>query len=322
MNLPVLQLLKQIGLIETIPDDLPPPGKPLARGVCPLHDGADNPNAFVVYADGFVCATHHCHKTREFGHNLEGLIRHMAHKVTGEVMAWRPAWAFARKNVERLKSLIEKTDARPSNKSIQRVVTWSLDDLRACLEIPDPFYVSRGYRPETLEYFSVGRCIHPLPDGNDRLVGWSIIPVLKRSHLPPLGYTARNPRWSPGGTKWIHHVAKSEALFNEQNAGWGGPLIICEGPGDVMRFFEAGLRGAVATLGASLSDQQYFSLLALMDIGRRVYIAADADETGRKFAEAAKRKLARVADPIIVFPTRGKDFGELTPQEIIARNFS
>jgi hypothetical protein len=317
----LLRYLKDIGLLEAVPEAPPAKGQVLARGICVLHDAADNPNAFLLFADGFACTTHGCHKERQFGHNLEGLIRHMAFRVTGQVLSWRDAWSFARNNADRLTELVTGKVRQASSRGPgRRVADWSRADLAACLDVPSPYYLARGYRPETLEHFGVGTCMRPLPDGR-KLLGWSVIPVLDRPDLPPLGYTARNPRWSPGSNapKWFHGVSKSEGLFNRWNATGTSTLILCEGPGCVMRFHEAGYPGAVATLGASFSPRQYGDLLCLLHRGLVVYIAADADEPGRAFAERVRREVGGVCDPVVIYPKEGvKDFGDMAADDIRA----
>jgi hypothetical protein len=322
----LLHFLQRLGLLAEVPETLPSKGKVLARSVCFLHDGADNPNAFLLYADGFVCTTNQCHHTMEFGHNLEGLIRLMVHKVTNKVMPWKEAWRFAQNNVDLLKELIgERVRHACGDSSGDRIITWSREDLADCLKVPDAYYLGRGFRPETLEFYGVGTCVRPLPDGNDRLLGWSIIPVLDWGDPRPLGYTARNPRWVPGGAhpKWHHAVSRSQCLFNMGNF-WPGsdPLIICEGPGCVMRFREAGLLSAVATLGASLSDRQYGLFMCVL-YHQQVYIAADADEAGRQFAENVKKRIEGIClrEPRIVYPPETKDFGDMTPEQIRAMSW-
>jgi hypothetical protein len=310
----LLYFFRDVGLLEQIPD-VAQPRTVLARSVCPLHDGADNPHALLLYADGFVCTTKNCHRDRRFGLNLHGLVRHLVFRLTGKVMDWWPAWCWARKNVTQVKKLFEGNVEQARGGNSRRVVNYTRDDLLACLKVPDPYYVSRGFQPDTLRDFSVGTCISCLPDGR-RLLGWSIIPVceLTLGVTLPLGYTARNPRWVEGGPipRWIHAVSPKECLFNYDRAFRARELIICEGPGDVMRWYEAGYPGGVATLGASLSDTQFHLLVILIDPHlMKVYVAADADEPGRAFGQELHKRLRSVCEPILLVPPQGKDFGEL-----------
>ncbi len=287
MKTHLLRYLHSIGLLGEVPAKEPAPRKVLARSVCFLHDEADNPNAFLLYADGYACMTHQCHQNRTFGLNLEGLIRHMVFRVTQEVMPWWKAWDYARSNKARLKKLVGESARHVTTKSSEhKPVEWTLKDLASSLSTPDAYYLKRGYRPETLEHFGVGTCVRPLPDGKN-LPGWSIIPIPDLPNQPLCGYTARNPRWHDGSPypKWYHAVSRRNCLFNSYAASkklW--PLIFCEGPGCVMRFHEAGFPGGIATLGTTLTSGQYYKFLSIY-YNQRVLIAADADEPGQKFAE-------------------------------------
>jgi hypothetical protein len=319
----LLSFLKEIGLLDAVPESPPGKGKLLMRGVCCLHDDADNPNGFLLYADGFACTTRQCHKQTQFGCNLEGLIRHLVYRTTKEVMAWRPAWAFARKHVDELKALVSEVQVRPAkNRDQIKRPSWTKAELLACLSIPSAYYLKRGFRRETLEHFCVGDTLSKLPDGRN-LPRWAVVPVLDIGDRV-LGYTARNHRYGDGVQKvrWLHKFSKGQTLYNEHRARRAGrePLIICEGPGEVFRFYEAGYNGAVATCGGALTESQYFASFLWLGCERRpVCIAADADERGEAFAKDTKRLVKGVCrdEPIIIRPPAGrKDFGETRPEEI------
>jgi hypothetical protein len=326
----VLTYLTEIGLVKDVPEVHPGQRKVLARSPCFLH-GGDNPNALLVFADGWVCDTAKCHRDRTFGQNLPGLVRRMVHVVTDEVMDWRPAWRYARANPDKLKELVGAAVRHGKNVSggRTRYASWTDEELAACLEIPDPYFLSRGFRASTLQRFGVGRCVRRLPDGQD-LLGWSIVPAFSTSRewplvrpRPPYGYAARNPLWVEGGPggKWRLALKRSEVLFNHNDAcsaRW--PLIICEGPPDAMRFWEAGLGGAVAVFSNSLSDSQFGLVLSQLDGRRKVYIAPDNDEGGRKFAVQAFAELKGVCDPVVIYPPSTKDFGDASVDEILAMN--
>src|SRR5689334_1099355 len=97
-NQRLLKFLREIDLLDEVPDEEPMAGTVLSRRCCPLHDGADNPLAFLVYSDGYACQTHQCHKNNEFGPNHFGLIRHLVFRATGKVMNFREAIRHAEAN--------------------------------------------------------------------------------------------------------------------------------------------------------------------------------------------------------------------------------
>lgn len=72
-----------------------------------------------------------------------------------------------------------------------------------------------------------------------------------------------------------------------------GTIILTEGPFDVAKAVEAGLRNVVGSFGASLSDAQAASLKAMADpLGAaRVRIAFDRDEAGQAGVEKAAQTL-------------------------------
>ena len=308
----LLYFLKEVGIPLEVPAGDLPTGKVLARGICPLHDGADNKNAFLVFADGFACQTRTCHQDKRFGSNLHGLIRHLVYRVTGEVMGWQAAWKYASSHRKQIRGVFEEVQVRRATSTNDRpkAVTWSADDLRACLQIPDPYYLSRGYSPETLTHFNVGRCVRPLPDGEDRLLGWSIIPVL-RKWWPPAGYTARNPR-GVGDRRWHHGLPSSQFLFNEVHDHTDSPLIVCEGPGCVMRFFEAGYPCGVATFGNTMHIRQSEMVNEYLRSGKkRLLVARDQGEGGEKLVQSVTNWFGKQVE-VISAPMGAKDFGDLS----------
>jgi hypothetical protein len=98
----LLSYLKQIGVIRAVPAN-PEPGQVLARGCCFLHGGSST--NMVIFADGWACTNTGCHRNRVFGSNLEGLLRQMCHKLTGQVVGPEEAWAFAKTNPDRMADL-------------------------------------------------------------------------------------------------------------------------------------------------------------------------------------------------------------------------
>jgi hypothetical protein len=236
-------------------------------------------------------------------------------------MAFKPAIKYARRHVDEIRRLVPAgTGYRGRSNRACPSADYTIEELNKCIRVPDPYYLSRGYNPETLVYFNVGTCLRQLPDGSN-LVGWSIIPVYNHQvgrGRRLVGYAARNPKWRAGDRlpRWLSKFEKSDVLFNYFDAFLEpGPLFICEGPGDAMRFWEAGYRRAVATFGASISYHQIGGVWSLRRYEvNRFYIAADADEAGRRHAEYALREIGYSTQ--IIYPSGAKDFGEMTVEQI------
>lgn len=88
---------------------------------------------------------------------------------------------------------------------------------------------------------------------------------------------------------WLHEDAADQIQET-------GALVLSEGPFDVAKAVEAGLRNVVGSFGASLSDAQAASLKAMADAqgAQKVRIVFDRDEAGQRGAEKAEHALRHV----------------------------
>ena len=168
-----------------------------------------------------MCETNKCHKDKEFGCNLHGLIRHLVYKVSGEVLDWRPAWAFAQQNIDRLKEHLAGRVRQTSTGGHRRVVHWTRDDLLGCLEVPSRYYLGRGYRAETLQHFGVGTCVRPLPDGK-RLLDWAVFPIWDAPHQPQPDPNEPEPA-EPDVVSYVTAKLVPESI-NTEVVSWGVPF--------------------------------------------------------------------------------------------------
>jgi hypothetical protein len=170
MDIGLLKLLHEIDLLDEVPDEEPEARHVLSRRCCPLHDGADNPHAFLVFKDGYACTTHNCHRDKRFGCNLFGLVRHLVFRATGKDMNFKDAVVYARRSRDELRRLVPEGERYVGRQPVRRTAgRYTPDELASCLRVPDGFYLGRGFLPETLESFGVGTCTRDLPDGK-RLV--------------------------------------------------------------------------------------------------------------------------------------------------------
>ncbi|MEL7099413.1 MAG: toprim domain-containing protein [Pseudomonadota bacterium] len=87
---------------------------------------------------------------------------------------------------------------------------------------------------------------------------------------------------------WLHEDAADQIQET-------GTIILTEGPFDVAKAVEAGLRNVVGSFGASLSDAQADKLKTMADArgAKRVRIAFDRDDAGRTGAEKAAQTLRK-----------------------------
>jgi len=143
------------------------------------------------------------------------------------------------------------------------------------------------------EYFAE-RVSFPIRDSLGRIRGWSARTL-----------DNKNPRKyvnSPNSSIF----KKSELLYNWHNARKDkGPLILCEGQADVLRFEKEGIGGAVAPLGTAFSENQAFMVKRVKN---EAIIVMDGDEKGVMAANKAIGTFLKAGiEPLVVIPPEGKD---------------
>lgn len=155
----------------------------------------------------------------------------------------------------------------------------------------------RGVRAKTIQRYGLGLCSKGL------LAGYVAIPVYRYPREDP----DENPvaylgRW-PGDDfdadagrpryKWPEGFEKSRVVYGLQEAlastADSDSLILVEGPFDVYHLFRHGFFGAVASFGASLSDEQ---AAILIGTGRSVTVMLDGNIAGKSGSKDAVSKLA------------------------------
>jgi hypothetical protein len=139
--------------------------------------------------------------------------------------------------------------------------------------------------------------------------GW-VLPI--REHTGTLlGYQAKYGhlvRNRPRG------VRKGLTLFGGHLLR-GGTAVLVESPLDCARLWTAGVDGAVASFGATVSDQQIDLLVRLAD---QVLLALDNDSAGRQGAASVEKRLRGRMPPVKFFAYHGtaKDPGEMSESAI------
>jgi 5S rRNA maturation endonuclease (ribonuclease M5) len=306
------------------------------QGICPIH-GGDNPTALMIYLyDGieicnWVCFTRHCEK--KYGKNLIGFIRGVLSHQKGRDISYMDAtrWLLKFLKYESLSDIeLPSKDmvARRAYSQLQNrtlllpkktKTDWTRDRVRARLEIPPEYYLSRGYSKKILDKYDVGWY-----NELQRVV----VPVYDEAYSCAVGFTARSPFDKCEGCGSYHHphngcvyVPKwrnskgfdiSHHLYNywfskpyiQRNMS----IIITEGPGDVWKLEEAGIYNSVAIFGTSLSDQQLF--LLEQSGAMSAIIILDQDEAGILGMREIQKYLSRFMR--LYFPTiNTNDIGDL-----------
>lgn len=211
--------------------------------------------------------------------------------------------------------------------------------VRARLGSPD-YFLGRGYSPEVLDRFDVGACVDPSRPFYQRVV----VPVYCDEGRLAVGFTARSVFEACGRCGLYHDPAaacpepgahgeryckwrnsagfrRESHLYNWWNArrhiDQSGVVVLCEGPGDVWRLEEAGVRQAVALFGVSLTDPQ--QVLLESSGAMTAVVLLDGDEAGRSGrAELCARlsRCYRLVTPEL--PGGVKDVGELSVSDAAA----
>ena len=167
----------------------------------------------------------------------------------------------------------------------------------------------RQFEQDTLRHFGL-RFISEIElesdkGGTYKLQNRIALPVAFKGNV--VGYGLRKtreadfPKWSnqPKG------LATRDILYNYDSLHEPDNVVLCEGFFDVWAFYEIGVKNAVSTFGAHLTDEQY---KLLMKTGcTSVTIAFDGDRAGREATEKVIEKLRGKVDVYVIKFKEGQD---------------
>jgi 5S rRNA maturation endonuclease (ribonuclease M5) len=217
------------------------------------------------------------------------------------------------------------------------------DQIRALLDIPSPYYLGRGYRQTTLDRYDVGVMTNPRSVLHNRVV----VPIYDEAYKMVVGAVGRTLEPECGRCRYWHGEGlpcPGSPLEKAQHCKWrtssrpekkfvdkdwlynywfsSGDIlrtrcaVLVEGPGDVWRLDEAGVKNSVAIFGADLSSRQ---VITLECSGCTTVIAlTDRDQAGEKAARSIEEKCSHFAT--VYRPDfECKDIGEMTVDQVRAR---
>ena len=291
-------------LIHEFSVDVKPCGRRLI-GPCPIHCG-DNRGAFNLYPDGHTsrgnwqCLTRHCEHI--FHGTALGLVRGLLSTRNGwtiddgraklhnfnDTIKW--ACRFVGKSWDQISGSEATAEKHRfialANTLKKRVETpddgWTPAFIRERLNIPSPYYLSRGFGKEVLIRFDIGDS--KIDDANHPMYRRMVVPVFNREAARVVGVTARaisddvQPKWRNSKDFSVQYH-----LFNYWNAApvirRTNEVIIVEGVGDALRMVEAGCENVVALFGASMSDTQH--ILIESSGAMTMTLLLDNDEAGQ-----------------------------------------
>lgn len=294
----------------------------LLVGVCPVHDGADNPTAFTVdleegdYFGYWRCWTKSCEK--DWLHSPVGLVRALLSRQRDKKVTFNEAMRFCLNFIKMdKKELHEK--AKNTNFEARRVKKKSIsvprDVVRKSLVRPVMYYINRGYSEKVLDEFDVGACW----EKGKPMYGRAVAPVYDEDFNSMIGCVGRVMHEDYNGHKWINSKNFNCGSYlygywlSSKHIRESKTVILVEGQGDVWRLWEAGIKNAVGIFGSSLSDAQCRTLETSGALS--IVILTDNDDAGTKAKKSIKQKCERLFN--IIEPVFDKkDVGDMSTEEI------
>jgi 5S rRNA maturation endonuclease (ribonuclease M5) len=312
---------------------------------CPIHDG-DNKGALNLYTDeekklgNWKCWTNGCE--RKYGTNFFGFIIGLLTKQYNRPVEFKEALSWLIKYLKFDNIQFNKNSNVDSYSDFNRIVDIVkekkepppeyIEECVSKLIIPSQYYVDRGYKKETLEYFQVGLCA----EKGHNMFTRTVVPVFNCEKTGLVGIVARStqpkcPKCSLfhfanrecpkndletfWGQKWINSKGfrKSHYLYNHWNLGPTDTVVLVEGQGDVWRLYEAGIKNCVGMFGCRLSNEQ----TALLDsLGvMNLIVALDSDKAGLEGKEDIVKRCSRYYN-IKCIELPNKDFGDMSIDEV------
>jgi len=276
------------------------------------------------------CRTHNCHMLLHpgtnrlmYGQTMLGLIRGVIHNRTGEYPPLSEAVNVLLKfcSIGRLDEIAIPDDLiltkRRMNNAFRRLnmlpgtatTTWTRPQVRNMLDIPAQYYQYRGYSQETLDKYDIG-CYN----AHNRVV----TPVYDDEYTMCVGFTGRSLFDKCKQCGYYHSASeqcpqtsfdklksvkwKNSEGFDSRNYLYNywfakdhiletGCVILVEGPGDVWRLEEAGIKNSVALFGTSLTEEQRIILERSGTMS--VILMLDNDQAGIDGTRIIKGQLER-----------------------------
>lgn len=295
----------------------------LLVAACPIH-GGDNISGFNInvnptdsFCGRWFCNTHACNE--DYSNDILGFVQAMLESQCKgnrfyEAVDFLKPYIDPNAKVEDFQSnVVNDFFAR---KPVVSPVGMTRSEIRKKLLIPPDYYLDRGYKYDTLDRFDVGLCLEHGRQMYQRVV----FPVYNMDERM-IGCVGRDVT-GKADSKWVNSKGfnKSAHLFNfhraVEPARKAGKIVLCEGQGDVMRLYEAGIQNAVGLFGCKISDGQQ-RLLESSGVPKLV-IALDPDKAGQ---DGRDKIIARTKSLFTLggttLPT-GRDLGDLTVDEILA----
>ena len=262
-------------------------------GPCPVH-GGDNTMAFNVCIDqdsdwygAWFCNTRRCEKT--YGTDVFALIRGILSRKMNKEANFKDVMDYVRPIISLDNVVLKDRSFDKLAKIFQkREVTSEICNrslVQKELEIPCPYFTSRGFSKDILNKFSIGLC----KNANKPMYNRSIFPIFDVNNNDSVVGLAGRTIDPKEKIKWKFNSGFSSGnhLFGYNRAvdtiRRTNSVVLVEGQGDVLRMHEAGVTNTVGIFGCNLSDPQ--SILLENASVLNIILMLDNDKAGRNAQE-------------------------------------
>ena len=301
---------------------------------CPIHEGSDNPFGLSISIEKqmWKCWTRGCHD--HYKSDIFGLVKGILGTDSFSVALKHICQVYnvngASKNDNgtldkpsrhsKFGDLVRQINGSPSKRpqqSTEQRTPIVDEEVRISrprtINVPSPYFISRGFREETLKFFGV--C--DSADKRGFLRHRAIIPIYNEAgeYVSYIGRATR-PFIQP---KYVFSkgLRKSDYLYNYHNTrkldSHCNSLFLVEGQGDVWKLWENGVSNAVGLFGKDISATQ--KRLLLTSGATNLIILTDNDQAGRESKIKIKREFKRYFN--LVFPSmQSNDIGNLIDSQV------
>ncbi len=306
--------------------------------ICPIHNSSRLDALSMYNNQGTIkwsCFSKKCHDL--FIGSSIGFIRGLLSKRNGWAERGDVAVSFAETIQfirEKLRGEIIQIAQIP--KIPEEIILGDIkvprEEVRKRLRIPSPYFVKRGFCPKVLDFYDVGPSFSP----SNKTFFREIVPIYHPNESYCLGCTARTVfpicpvcqcYHDPKGkhipsdfarlySKWKNLNFKMRySLYNY----WNLPpklssLIIVEGPGNVWKLVEAGIKNVVGIYSAARINEYKEKLIKEKGVDH-LYLGFDNDDAGDYAFQENGRLLWEKFNIHKLTPTKN-DFGDMTADEI------
>lgn len=272
------------------------------QGRCPIHNG-DNNSAFCLYKETGVwkCFTHRCHEL--FGSRITGLMKALGINAN--------AVDVSKYSAPLIKDIT--LPEIPHHPKLMKRETFR----ELMQDIPSEYFINRGFSKAILDRYDVGTCTTKYKYMYNR----AVVPIYDMNQEYTIGYTGRDIT-DKSDNKWKHSQGyrKSRWLYNIWNAkeeiANTHTAILVEGPGDVWKLEEAGIKCGLGIMGTSVSYDQKI-LLSYLGVSNILILTDLNDEPGKKAADDIYKSLKNLYNICIPQLDFQDDIGDSSVRWII-----